>query len=153
MSTRNRSRRPRPPAVDPDLLAAATRARLHALVAAHGRDYTPGDDLAALGPAGDCWGTAWALSAATGTTYVEGEVRHPSGALHAHAWCVDALGRVLDPTEGYAGATGYRGFVIDRALAEEATATWEGPRSSVIEAALWAGAPDEWVLSRLVVPA
>jgi hypothetical protein len=79
----------------------------------------------------DCWTHAWNDS----RTYVEGRVLL-NGRRVAHAWVIDSSGGAVEVTPGYESARSYMGFVIDRAEAARATATWAGARSSVLETAI-----------------
>lgn len=119
--------------------------RLHGQAAPNAKRLDLQDPVADDGET-DCWTHSWEVSRATGATYVEGICRRPgAGGYSMHAWVEEDTPfgrRVVECTPGYEEATDYLGVMVDNAhggQVEEITAEWEGPRSSVLQAALGAG--------------
>ena len=91
------------------------------------------------GPPGECWSNAWAYAQAHGLGYAEGVAAMPDG-WHAHAWCVDAGGRVVEPTKNYDHATEYRGWVLNPEGEAAVEALLDGtPSTSFLEAGIGSG--------------
>lgn len=124
-------------------IAEQARVEFVARAEAEGHLFAPGQDYVAFGPPVECWSNAWAYSRAHGLRYAEGVAAMPDG-WHAHAWCVDRQGRVVEPTINYQHAREYRGWVLN-GEGERAVAALldEGPRASFLEAGIASGVA-EW---------
>lgn len=87
------------------------------------------------GPQQTAFANAWHHARAHGLDYAEGVVWRDDTGWLAHAWCVTSTGHVVEVTEGFTAASGYKGWVLDRGHAETIIGD-DAPARPVIETGL-----------------